>query len=53
MWRILLCLISFWMSFHVTPKKITEYLESKGTGTKNNLEFVTPETVRVCAVPIL
>lgn len=52
MWRILLGLISFWMSFRVTPKKITDYLESKGVGTKNNLEFVTPETVRVCAVQL-
>lgn len=52
MWRILLGLISFWMSIRVTPKKITDYLESKGAGTKNNLEFVTPETVRACAVQL-
>lgn len=52
MWKLILNLLAFWMSFRVTPKKITEYLESKAGETKNNLEYVTPETVRVCAVQL-
>ena len=52
MWKLVLNLLAFWMSFRVTPKKITEYLESKADESKNNLEYVTPETVRVCAVQL-
>lgn len=52
MWKLILNLLAFWMSFCVTPKKITEYLESKAGESKNNLEYVTPETVRVCAVQL-
>lgn len=52
MWRILLGFLSFWMSIRVTPKKITDYLESKGCTAKTNLEYATQETVRVCAVQL-
>ena len=50
--RWTLGLLSFRMSFKSTPDKIARLLESKGRSEKNNLEYVTPETVRVSCVQL-
>ena len=39
MWEVLLPLISFWMSFRVTPKKIDALLSEKSGAAQNNAEF--------------
>ena len=46
MWEVLLPLISFWMSFRVTPKKIDALLSEKSGAAQNNAEFAAPEAVR-------
>ena len=45
MWEVLLPLISFWMSFRVTPKKIDALLSEKSGAAQNNAEFAAPEAV--------
>ncbi len=48
----LLSLISFYMSFKVTPNRILSCLEGTSAASRRNLEFVTPEAVRVAAVQL-
>ena len=52
MWEVLLPLISFWMSFRVTPKKIDALLSEKSGAAQNNAEFAAPEAVRAAAVQL-
>ena len=40
-------LLSFWMSFQVTPEKIVSYLEKACSVQQNNTEYITPEALRV------
>lgn len=52
MWEVLLPLISFWMSFRVTPKKIDALLSEKSGAAQNNAEFAAPEAVRAASVQL-
>lgn len=52
MWHFWLGLLSFWMSLRVTPQKIIKYLESQGKRERENLSFVTPETVRASCIQL-
>lgn len=52
MWNVQLSQLSFRMSVKVTPKKIVSYLEKYGQTEKNNLAFVSPETVRAACVQL-
>ena len=45
-------ILSFLMSFQVTPKKIDRILEAKGRREQQNTAFVAPEAVRVSAVQL-
>ena len=45
-------LLSFWMSFQVTPEKIVSYLEKACSVQQNNTEYITPEALRVASVQI-
>ncbi len=47
-----LSILSFWMSVTVTPQKIMRFLETRKEGGRDNLAFVTPETVRVSCVQL-
>ena len=49
---IYLELLSFLMTYRVTPKKILRVVEEAGEYPKNNLEYIAPETVRVAAVQL-
>ena len=42
---IYLELLSFLMTYRVTPKKILRVVEEAGEYPKNNLEYIAPETV--------
>ncbi len=50
--RGMLSLLSFGMSFRVTPNRILSCLEGTSAASRRNLEFVTPEAVRVAAVQL-
>lgn len=50
--RMWMTLLSFWMSFQVTPEKIVSYLEKRCSVQQNNTEFITPEALRVASVQI-
>lgn len=52
MMDILLSLLSFYLSFKITPKKITQYLELRGATDRPALEYVAPEAVRAAAVQL-
>ncbi|MCR2026192.1 nitrilase-related carbon-nitrogen hydrolase [Anaerotruncus colihominis] len=52
MWEVLLPLISFWMSFRVTPKKIDALFSEKNGAAQNNAEFAAPEAVRAASVQL-
>ncbi|MEM1484623.1 nitrilase-related carbon-nitrogen hydrolase [Oscillospiraceae bacterium PP1C4] len=52
MWKLLLGILSFWMSIKITPKKIVHYLEQTRHSERNNLAFVTPQTVRASCVQL-
>ena len=50
--RWMLSALSFYMSFKVTPNRILSCLEGTSAASRRNLEFVTPEAVRVAAVQL-
>lgn len=50
--RVWLALLSFLMSFRVTPEKIVSYLEKACTNQRDNTAFITPEALRVAAVQL-
>lgn len=52
MWNFLLPFFSFLMSILVTPQKIVRYLEANGKNLRNNLDFATPEAVKVSCVQL-
>lgn len=52
MWKAILGLLTFRLSFAATPKKIAAFLEGKGETDRRNAEFAAPEAVRGAAVQL-
>lgn len=50
--RIWLALLSFLMSFRVTPGKIVSHLEKACKNQRDNTAFITPEALRVASVQL-
>lgn len=50
--RALLAMLSFLMSFRVTPQKIISYLEKNCVNQRDNTAFITPEALRVASVQL-
>lgn len=50
--RIWLALLSFLMSFRVTPFKIISHLEKTCKNQRDNTSFITPEALRVAGVQL-
>lgn len=53
MWKAILSLLTFRLSFAATPKKITAFLDGKGESERRNAEYAAPEAVRAATVQLV